>query len=281
MKAWLKNAKFLLILLAGFNSVSAQNSIEQQYKTAEALYQAELYFDAVTEYKRLLCFDEQKKYEYDASFKIAICYKMGGKYDDAVQYFIKAEKNAPSGDEKYNTQIQIIRTNILRKTTARALELLARLEAEPANKNKSEEIAYWRGWTYMMNDDFEQAALQFGIVNKDHELKKICIQANSEKYSVTFAKVISYILPGAGQIYTGEIVSGLLSLGWNALFGCLTINAFIEKRIFDGILIGDLLFLRFYRGNIQNAEKFAVEKNLEITNKALRYIQNNYRGIKP
>ena len=65
------------------------------------------------------------------------------------------------------------------------------------------------------------------------------------------------------------------------LWGYLTIDAIIDERVFDAFAVGDLLFLRFYRGNIQNSEKFAVEKNIEISNKALRYLQNNYKGIKP
>ncbi len=279
----LKKIFFLVVLLitTGNNSLSAQNNIEQQYKIAESLFKAELYFDAITEYKRLLLFDEQKKFESEANYKIALSYKMGSKYDEAIQYFIKAEKSTSPQDQKFVIQTQIVRTNILRRTTDRAFELLSRLETDPVNMGKIEEITYWRGWAYIFRDDFENAAIQFGKINEGIELKKICLQAHSDKYSVTFAKVISYILPGAGQIYTGEIISGLISLGWNALFGFLTLNAFIENRIFDGILIGDLLFLRFYTGNVQNAGKFATEKNLEITNKTLRYIQNNYRGIKP
>jgi hypothetical protein len=65
------------------------------------------------------------------------------------------------------------------------------------------------------------------------------------------------------------------------LWGYLTINAFNEDRIFDGVMIGTLLWWRFYSGNLQNAEKFATEKNLKKTNAALRYLQNNYIGKKP
>ncbi len=36
-----------------------------------------------------------------------------------------------------------------------------------------------------------------------------------------------------------------------------------------------------YNGNVQNAEKFAVEQNINIANKALRYLKNNYEGKKP
>ena len=100
-------------------------------------------------------------------------------------------------------------------------------------------------------------------------------------YSVNFAKIFSMIIPGAGQFYTGEYLSGFLSLGWNVLWGYLTIKSFIDDRVFDGIMIGSFLWFRFYNGNIYNAKKFAKEKNLIISNKALFYLQNGYEGEKP
>jgi tetratricopeptide (TPR) repeat protein len=271
----------LLFLLFCFSPLSAQINIEKQYKTADSLFKAEFYFDAITEYKRLLFFDSLKQYEFESSFNIALCYKMGAKYDESIQYFTKSVPFARTQEEKYNTQIQIVRTNILRRTTGRALELLNMLESDPLNKAKTGEISYWRGWAFLFDGDFEKATIQFNLAENGEELKKICQRADSEKYSVTFAKVISYILPGAGEFYTGEILSGVISLGWNVLFSYMTVTSFIEKRVFDGVLIGDLLFLRFYRGNIQSAEKFAIKKNLEITNKTLLFIQYNYQGIKP
>jgi hypothetical protein len=72
-----------------------------------------------------------------------------------------------------------------------------------------------------------------------------------------------------------------MSLGWNALAGYWTINAFNAGRVFDGIVVGELVWLRFYRGSIQNAGEFAVEKNLEVADKTLRFLQNEYTGIKP
>jgi len=65
------------------------------------------------------------------------------------------------------------------------------------------------------------------------------------------------------------------------LWGYFTINAFMEDRVFDGFMVGSLLWWRFYSGNIQNAEKFAIEKNVEKTNSALHYLQNDYNGKKP
>ncbi|MCU0406636.1 MAG: hypothetical protein MUE64_06645 [Ignavibacteriaceae bacterium] len=113
-----------------------------------------------------------------------------------------------------------------------------------------------------------------------HQLSQICDSLDNDLYNPQLVKFLS-IVPGAGQFYTGEYVSGLISIGWNVLWGYLTINAFMEDRVFDGLMVGTLLWWRFYSGNIQNAEKFAIEKNLEMTNLALRYLQNDYSGKKP
>ena len=258
----------------------AQDYIEQCYY-ADSLFSSEQYFDAITEYKRLHFFDKSEEYTYQSNFNIGLSYKYGGKYDEAIKYLKFAELSAYSDSQRVNSILQSIRVNILRRTTNNALVLLNDLRRDfPINVDSST-IAYWRGWSYIIADDWENASLEFGKIENDHPLKKISDKVEDDKYSVTFATLISYILPGSGQIYTGNYLSGALSLGWNILWGYLTINAFLTDRALEGILIGGLLWTRFYRGNFQNAEKFAIEKNIEISNKAYKYLKNNYRGIKP
>jgi hypothetical protein len=192
-----------------------------------------------------------------------------------------AELAVRNDDEKYSIKVNIIRVNILRRTTERALLLLQELENDYKYRDRIDDINYWRGWSYIMADDWGKASIAFAAIDPEHPLKILSDNVLNDKYSVNFAKVISYILPGAGQFYTGNYVSGLMSLGWNILWGYLTINSFVEDRAFDGILIGSLLWLRFYRGNVQNAEKFAIEENLKIANKAYKYLKEDYTGLKP
>lgn len=168
----------------------------------------------------------------------------------------------------------------MRRTTVRAFELLDSLQNDSRFENKTDEINYWRGWTFIFSDDWEKASQSFSKIKTDHQLATFCDSIAEDLYNPTLAKTLS-IIPGAGQFYTGEYLNGLISIGWNVLWGYLTINAFIEDRIFDGFAVGTLLWWRFYSGNIQNAEKFAVDKNLETTNTALSHLQNNFSGIKP
>ncbi|MGE5497460.1 MAG: hypothetical protein ACM3Q2_05290, partial [Syntrophothermus sp.] len=142
------------------------------------------------------------------------------------------------------------------------------------------EISYWRGWSLMFSDEWEKAAIEFGKFDEFKALKKLSLDTENEKYSVSFAKVISYILPGFGQFYTGNYLSGIMSIAWTGLWGYLAWNAFSADRAFDGAVMTGL-FIRFHRGNVQNAEKFAVEKNREITDRTLNYLQYQYEGLKP
>ena len=266
-----------------FSSVitNAQSAFQNQFDFAKQLYDNENFFEAITELKRLLFFDETEEYNYEANNLIGLSYKQGAKFSDAIRYLTLAEINAKTTEELFQRRIEIIRINILRRTTGRALKLLDSLEADNRFKDRTDEINYWRGWSYIFADEWEKASFEFAKIDTVQTLSKLAKQVDDDMYSVTFAKTISYIIPGAGQIYTGEYISGLLSLGWNVLFGYLTVKSFIDERIFDAIVIANFLWLRFYRGNLQNAENFAGEKNLNISNKALNYLQYEYDGLKP
>jgi hypothetical protein len=268
-----------LLISVGTLSAIAQDSYEEQFNFAKKLYEKENYFDAVTEFKRLLFFDVSEKYSYEANLLMGFSYKYGGKFSDALLHFSIADIQARTTEENYNCRIEIIKINILRRTTYKALALIDSLTNSPKFENKSKQIKYWRGWAYIFSDEWERAATIFSEI-QEHQLTVLCDSIDNDLYNPELAKYLS-VVPGAGQFYTGEYVSGLISIGWNVLWGYLTINAFVEDRVLDGVLIGSLLWWRFYEGNIQNAEKFAIEKNLEITNSTLHYLQNDYNGKKP
>lgn len=277
---FVSNKIFLLVVIFAANLFS-QNTLEQQFDYANQFLNQEKYYDAITELKRLQFFDKQNIYSFQSNLLIGKSYKAGAKFDEAVKYLTLAEINAKSDEEYFAAKTLNARTNILRRTNKQAERILNDLLIDPRFKSNEKEIKYWIGWNYIFSDDWEKAYEIFNENNLDTTLANLCKSVGDEMYSVDFAKYSSYIIPGFGQFYTGEYISGALSLGWNILFGYLTINAFVEDRIFDAIIIGNFLWLRFYSGNIQNAEKFAVQKNLEISNKALEYLQYSFMGERP
>lgn len=262
-------------------SLTANDNLRLQYDYANQLFNQEEYFSAITEFKRLQFFDTENIYTFEANYKIGRAYKKGGFYDNAIEYLSKAKFATQNSEEQAEVDFQIIRCNILRGTFQRSLQLLDELEKEKHPVKVQNKIHYWRGWTYMLENKWNLASESFGNISENHELKILCEQVENDKYSVTFARVISYILPGAGQFYTGNYFSGFMSLAWNVLWGYLTINAFTADRVFDGAAVGSMLWLRFYRGNIQNAGKLAENENIKIANESLFYLTENYKGEKP
>ncbi len=275
------NNKIFLLIILSISNVLAQSSLDRQFELANQLIIQEKYFDAITELKRLQYFDEENKFSYQSNLLIGKSYKFGAKFDDAVKYLKLAEIDAKSEEEYFAAKTLNARTNILRRTTKQAERILNDLLNDPRFRSNEKEIKYWIGWNYIFSDDWEKAYEIFNENNLDTSLANLCKSVNDKMYNVNFAKYSSYLIPGFGQFYTGEYISGSLSLGWNILFGYLTINAFVEDRIFDAIIIGNFLWLRFYSGNVQNAEKFAVQKNLEISNNGLEYLQHKYKGERP
>ena len=276
----MKKALLVISLLLTVSSVYSQTALEEQLRHAESLFDSGKFFDAVTEYKRAEFFDAGKRYAYKTNFMIGLCYKAGLKYDDAVYYIGKALSASRNEEEKFLASIELIKLNILKRNLPAAYAKIGSLKKKYKDLLRMEELNYWLGWAYMFDGKWEAARKIFKSSGRE-ELAVLCKKVADEEYDVTFAKLISYIVPGAGQIYTENYLSGAMSFGWHLLWGYLTVNAFAAERIFDGFVIGNMLWFRFYRGNFQNAEKFAVEKNVEIYNNAYDYLLKNYRGKKP
>jgi hypothetical protein len=74
------------------------------------------------------------------------------------------------------------------------------------------------------------------------------------------AKWVSTGLPGAGQIYSGRVVNGVVSAGINGAFLYFLGRSVAGGRWVDAVFIY-LGGSRFYWGGRQNAERFARERN--------------------
>jgi len=142
----------------------AQDSFAEQFNYAKRLYEKEKYFDAVTEFKRLLFFYDGNIYRYESNLLTGLSYKNGAKFSEAIQYFTLAELNSKNIDEVFIAKLEIIKVNILRRTTGRALSLLDSLQNDSKFADKGDEINYWRGWTYIFSDDWENASLSFSAI---------------------------------------------------------------------------------------------------------------------
>jgi tetratricopeptide (TPR) repeat protein len=281
MKKPIKILLFLLITALPVLQISAQVKVSPlriQKLYADSLFNAGNYYQAITEYKRLIFFDKACELKTYSLEQIAVAYKKGGFYKNAADYFSEALINTEDIVEKGKIEISLVRTFLCERKIDKALNELDEYETFSGDSLIAD---YWRGWTYMLNNQTRLASYYFKRSKAGNEIAERLDSIAQKEYSVFNVKLMSYILPGSGQIYTGHYLSGAMSFAWNALFGYMTIKAFHDRRIVEGLLIGDLLWYRFYRGNIQNAEKFANEKNIKLINQLIENLQNNYKGKMP
>lgn len=272
---------FIFFFLFDCGYMIAQDQLKNQFDYANKLFTDEKYFDAITEFKRLQFFDSLGQYSFISNKLVASSYKQGGKFNEAIYYFSKAELSTPNLDSLFNIKIEIVKTNLLRGTNFRAFDLLNELENDARFSRKGHQITYWKGWAYIFSEEWERASAEFEKISPNHTLKNLCENVSETQYSENTAKALSYILPGVGQFYTGNYLSGILSLGWVTLWTYISVQAFIADRIFDGLMVADFLTLRFYNGSLQNAEKFAQEHNQGVSSWMFNYLQYNYFGDKP
>lgn len=260
----------------------AQSKEEKQLQFAHQLFNEEKYFDAITEAKRFLFFNIHEDKNFEAYLLIAKSYRAGAKFSDALRFFLEAEKSALNIDQLFSAKIEAVKIHIIRRSASVAIKKIEEMLVEEKFILYKEELNYWKGWAHIFDDNWKSAAESFRTLqNKNEVLINLCESVENQKYSVSFAKTISSFIPGAGQFYTGNYLSGMLSLAYTTGFFYITAEAFLANRIFDALMVTNFLGFRFYRGNIFNAEKFAVQKNLEINNEALNFLQHEFKGNKP
>lgn len=263
----------IFYFISGF--LFSQSDLLRQLEFADSLYFSQNYFDAIKEYKRVVFFDKEKSLTYYSYNQIANCYKYGRKFEDSYNFFSLALIEAKSSKEIFDCKINICRLNIIEKKTKNAHKILDELEKDLLFCVYEKEIKFWRAWTFFFERDYQKAKNIFKELDKS-ELANLSEKLLEDSYSVQTAKILSTILPGMGQFYTGNYLNGLGSLLWNLLSGYLTISALSNERIFDGIVLSNFLWLRFYKGNLENAEKFAIDENEKIFNESLNFIYSNF-----
>lgn len=268
-------SKILLIFFSISSFIFSQNDLIKQLDYADSLYFYQNYYDAITEYKRLIFFDKEKSFIYYSFNQIARCYKYARKFEDSYNFFSLALTEAKSSKEIFDCKINICRLNIIEKKTKNAHRILDELETDSLFLEFEKEIKHWRAWVFYFEMDYKKAKDIFDELNKK-ELANFSEKLLEDSYSVQTANILSTILPGMGQFYIGNYLNAAGSFLWNLLSLYLTINAFSSERIFDGIVLSNFLWLRFYVGNLENAEKFAIDENEKIFNESLNSIYSNF-----
>ncbi len=253
---------------------------ELQYKYASGLMNQGNYFEAITEFKRLLFSDSTAQYKYEAYMGIGASYKKGNFLDNAGNAFAMAELATKQKEKKFEASVELSKIRILQRDKRSALETLNRSTEHASSQDELNRVKSLLGWNHIFAGEWDSAAVLFNA-GMDTSLARYALEIEDKRYSVTLSRMLSIFLPGAGQFYTGNYISGVLSLGWHVLWGYDVITAIGAERMFDALMVANFLWLRFYNGNVYNAELFAEENNRRIDDEAIIHLLDSFEGETP
>lgn len=252
---------FNTALLCFANSEESINyySPENVLKFADHLYEQGDYLRAAGEYQRYLFYKplESEKIHY----RIALCYRFGGKSDLAIQQFETFLKKSPNSKLRSSTYYQIGVSYFLMEqygTSANYLNTSLPRITDVRYRAESRQLI---GLSYLMQNQWHEAEKVFNVLQKSDVLAVREKAAVYSKYAVQGAKLptrspflagfFSAIVPGTGRIYTGRVGDALNSLLTVGLTGWQAYDGFRRDGISSvkGWTLGTLSGI-FYVGNI-------------------------------
>ena len=275
---------FIFFLSLFFLSVVSADTPPDYYspenvrKFADFLYEEGDYLRAVGEYQRYLFYEPQESEAIH--YRIAVCYRFGGKAGQAIQSFETLLRTYPESEYISRIYYQIGATYFVMDQFDQSVQFLSDALPRITDSRQYAEAEQLIGLSYLRQKRWSDAGnifsgLQASDIMQVRE-KAAVYNAYAERgkdlptRSPFFAGMLSTIVPGAGRLYTGRLGDALTSLftvgftGWQAYDGFRRDGLSSAKGWTLGTLCGV-----FYVGNIYGSAISARVYNRDITDEFL------------
>lgn len=221
------------------------------------------YDEAITEYKRLICFSSDSNEIVELWYQIAAIYKKQEKLDSAICALNKAitfiQNESLVSALRIETGILELAAGNL-NTAEFELLRVATFAKETTNRRRA---YFGLGICQLFQQKWNDARNSFELAGLEHELLDSIFKSNPQprRVSPKTAEWLSTFIPGAGQIYSGDWRNGVNALLLNAGTTYLLLNSLLSRRIGDALIVYFPLFYRYYSGNRLRAKEIAIARN--------------------
>ena len=232
-------------------------------------YELGNYDAAITEYKRFLFFDPDAPRAGVTYRNIGRAHREQGHWQEAIAAMRTAVQHASDREENSEFQLELAVLLIANQNyDLGRLELIKMTMRNPCAP-LCRRALFLQAVANVYQFRWEEAREMLSNYTRDEKLDTLLENAaNVPQKSPRFAKVLSAIVPGAGQIYAGKWRHGLNALVLNGVLGYLTVDAVLDRHYLDAVLWGGTVFSRYYRGNIFRAEEAVKRFNLQQSRRA-------------
>ncbi|MBN1798952.1 MAG: tetratricopeptide repeat protein [Spirochaetales bacterium] len=246
-------------------------SEEPQASLADFLSAQGYYDEAVTEYLRFIYLNPQSLQLAEVYKKLALCYSELENWKQAERSLQKAIALTDDREQRYTYKFTFIELLIAKKAYNRAEKELHKIYTMAMEKKYKSRSLFLLSVLYIYTYNWESAetALKeyFGESDTYSEssqkhINDLLAAARKLPYkSKDVAIVLSVLLPGAGQAYSGNVMQGVNALLVNGTAGTLMVYTVLDGYYLDAAMIFLFIFYRFYSGNIYYAEKATLQYN--------------------
>jgi TM2 domain-containing membrane protein YozV len=269
------NRQIILITALVFISAALR---AQVFARADSLAAVGEVIKAATEYEWVYFNDSSAQVKTEALLKKALCYKKAADYKNEIFNLQRINVAALPDSLRFVRNYELVLAYYLRNNEAELLGAFTDLQNIVADTSFARKARYLCVLVLVKLELREQAEKEFAILLKENSisedsLKKFHILAGKKYKSERKAKNLSLIFPGAGQMYAGKVLPGILSaalvFGSAAYTVFAVMNGYYASAFFTGFSFGT----RFYFGGMKYAVKLVKEKNRKKRNSSQKQLE--------
>ena len=256
---------------------------------ADSLFQEGDYLNAAHEYKRLLfLYPDAPRIDFIA-FRIAASYQNAGKLENAIGAYQLLIDTYPKSILVERAKNNIAQCHVLSGDSEQGLASLKRFLAEHKGSSLAPRVQFTIGMLHVDKGEWAQASRAWRDVYSTYpessfakvsdRLARTIKNADTLPHrSPTVAGVLSALIPGSGQVYSGRTVDGLYTFVGMVVLGGASLYYADQERYEVAVPVGVLSM--FFYGNgiyqsIQSAQVFNAQRHAQFRNQLQQEIRSS------
>jgi hypothetical protein len=271
--------------VSSFAELTQPEFIIKQKKFIFELYKSKRYFDCIAETQRLLAYRDNIRDTSKYDYFIETCYYLGGQYKTVISRHNNTNSIHNSKPEPVN--LFLVSHSYLNIGYYReSKEILNKLDYSELNEDEQGHLFINRAELLIKNYEYrdtlteiEHADKYISRFNKSFSL--LDFRKDIQRYTEIGLKSkwlsvsLSALVPGAGQVYSGRIIDGVLSFAAVAgsAYGAYYFN---QKKDKPMAMTFSFFTCLFYAGNLYGAFNSADTTNRILNGRFIDDISNKY-----
>jgi TolA-binding protein/TM2 domain-containing membrane protein YozV len=237
---------------------------------AQALFAAGEYYRAIGEFQRFLFFQPQHPLAAEAQLTLGLALFCGERWLPASEVFRRVARTAPDSAKRAEAALWMAETQARGGDQAEAIRLFQELIRQYPESRFAQRAAYLIGWGHVQQRRWPEARDAFAQVDAtspygasaERLASVLAAPPELPHRSPAVARTLSTAIPGAGQIYTGHTLDGLIGLGLHGALIAGTI-ASVGAGLEAAAGISAFFTWGFYRTQMSNAATLATDFNAQ------------------